>query len=654
MTAAIPDLAAAIGDGRVWVALGLACLAGLLLLLVGVLIARRVGLLDPEGDPTETFSVGLSLGLVAFAAAWASIASAGGSVFVPIAAAIVLAIAVGRGSPSLRLHIDRRSARVGVAAAFFLVAIGLLYATTIAPSPRDGYQPVEFFDVGYYSVLGADLAATGRESIYGPAGFAAIPGLPVQTWYHWGELWLAAAAIDLSGVSPLHARHLIVLPLILLAAATMVGTLVRRLVSPSTEFYVIAVLATVFLAPIPVLRDENLEWFARSLVISITQYGLVVVVILLGIYIAVRRRPAADLANAVLAGAIGGALIATHIGLAATIVAGIAATLLATAGRFVRSPRAALAPATTALQGSGRWASVVALTGLATLVWGLVTGHGLGGLAPIEGVVPFDWAWQRSVVETAVGAGVVLVAPIAWFWVRREQPATGGLVITSLFTVVAGVVAWGALVADLNTFHLLFGAIVAVLTPVSIVVLLAILGQARRQRKRPLATAVLILGLGQVFLAGLISGAQLQAFGPLGFSPTPVDALAALRALPPGSKAAYGCDVLENFAPWDASLVSIDAHTGVRMVPMCFIADRARRILGRELDPEIESPFFKPVPQRMLYPDASAIPAAADVRAFLATHGIGYIYADAAHPNSLVPQAIPVFSADGLTIYRIE
>ena len=43
-----------------------------------------------------------------------------------------------------------------------------------------------------------------------------------------------------------------------------------------------------------------------------------------------------------------------------------------------------------------------------------------------------------------------------------------------------------------------------------------------------------------------------------------------------------------------------------------------------------------------------------DVRAFLATHGIGYIYADAAHPNSLVPDAIPVFSSDGLTIYRIE
>ena len=288
------------------------------------------------------------------------------------------------------------------------------------------------------------------------------------------------------------------------------------------------------------------------------------------------------------------------------------------------------------------------------MAWGFVTGHGLGGLAPIEGVVPFDWAWQRSVLETAVGAGVVLGAPIAWFWFRREQRAIGGLVIAAMFATVAGVVAWGALVADLNTFHLLFGTIVVLLTPVSIVVLLAILDQARRKRMRRLATAALMVGLGQILLAGLISGAQLQAFGPLGYPPTPVDALAALRGLPPGSKAAYSCYVLENFAPWDASLVSIDAHTGVRMVPMCFIADRQRRLLGRELDPQIESPFFKPAPQRALYPDASTIPAASDVRAFLATHGIGYIYADAAHPNSLVPDAIPVFSSDGLTIYRIE
>ena len=58
-----------------------------------------------------------------------------------------------------------------------------------------------------------DLAKTGTETIYSPSGFDQIDGLPAQTWYHWGELWLAAAAISIFGMAPLDARHFVVLPL---------------------------------------------------------------------------------------------------------------------------------------------------------------------------------------------------------------------------------------------------------------------------------------------------------------------------------------------------------------------------------------------------------------------------------------------------------
>ena len=89
---------------------------------------------------------------------------------------------------------------------------------------------LEVMDTAYYSILGRDLAQTGTETIYSPAGFdAASTGLPDQTWYHWGEAWLAAAAISIFGAAPLDARHFIVLPLVVLAAAAMTGTLVRRL-----------------------------------------------------------------------------------------------------------------------------------------------------------------------------------------------------------------------------------------------------------------------------------------------------------------------------------------------------------------------------------------------------------------------------------------
>ena len=77
--------------------------------------------------------------------------------------------------------------------------MALLYGSTIVQSPRDGVQPLEFNDTAYYSVLGADLAKTGTEAIHTPSGFAIIEGLPTQTWYHWGELWLASAVITVFG-----------------------------------------------------------------------------------------------------------------------------------------------------------------------------------------------------------------------------------------------------------------------------------------------------------------------------------------------------------------------------------------------------------------------------------------------------------------------
>ena len=85
----------------------------------------------------------------------------------------------------------------------FVVAVALLYGSTLAPSPRDGVQPVEWTDLAFYAVLGRDLATTGTETNTSPSGFTDLPGLPAQTWYHWGELWLASAVITIFGTAPL-------------------------------------------------------------------------------------------------------------------------------------------------------------------------------------------------------------------------------------------------------------------------------------------------------------------------------------------------------------------------------------------------------------------------------------------------------------------
>jgi hypothetical protein len=132
-----------------------------------------------------------------------------------------------------------------------------------------------------------------------------------------------------------------------------------------------------------------------------------------------------------------------------------------------------------------------------------------------------------------------------------------------------------------------------------------------------------------------------------------VEALAAIRELPDDAKMAYACRPFEIVAPWDASLVALDASTGVRMVPMCFMADVQRDLLERPLEEGFVSPFFLHARQRALYPDADARPSRAAITAFLNANGIHYIYADSSHPNSLIPDAVSVFTMDGVTVARV-
>jgi len=48
-----------------------------------------------------------------------------------------------------------------------------------------------------------------------------------------------------------------------------------------------------------------------------------------------------------------------------------------------------------------------------------------------------------------------------------------------------------------------------------------------------------------------------------------------------------------------------------------------------------------------------AQPSAARVVSFLKANGIDYIYADALHPNTLVPDAIPIATSGETQVLRI-
>jgi hypothetical protein len=63
--------------------------------------------------------------------------------------------------------------------------------------------------------------------------------------------------------------------------------------------------------------------------------------------------------------------------------------------------------------------------------------------------------------------------------------------------------------------------------------------------------------------------------------------------------------------------------------------------------------MFDLAPQHSVYPDSHIQPSAATIAAFLKANGIDYIYADAEHPNTLVPAATPVTTSGGAQILRL-
>ena len=174
-------------DPTVWLSIGEGLMFGAVCLVFGVWVARFVGLLESDAPAGETLSVGLASGLLVLASWWAAVASGGRSSFTPVAVgfaiSIVLAVFRRRHSSAqaitTRPHASVESVGTAtsrprdltlaiVGGAVFVVALALLYGSTLTVRPRDGVQPLEFSDTAYYSVLGADLAATGTESLYSP------------------------------------------------------------------------------------------------------------------------------------------------------------------------------------------------------------------------------------------------------------------------------------------------------------------------------------------------------------------------------------------------------------------------------------------------------------------------------------------------------
>jgi hypothetical protein len=268
-------------------------------------------------------------------------------------------------------------------------------------------------------------------------------------------------------------------------------------------------------------------------------------------------------------------------------------------------------------------------------------------------VPAFNRIWVEAVVSNAVAAGAFLAIPIAWLLTRDAPGRLAGILLGTMGLVVAGAIVWGARMAEFDTFHAFFAGIVVFAIPVAAAAVWILWRHLRDTGFAQLAVVLLILFVAQIELGVLPAITRLHTFGAGTYEPIPLDVLAAIRALPTEAKLAYACKTDEEFAFWTPGLISIYAHTGRRVVPMCFEVDNSSVAVGADPSIRVENPFFAFVPQHALFMDEATRPPSDAVSAFLKDHRIDYIYADAEHPNSLVPEALPIASIQGVEVLKI-
>ena len=645
-------------DGRVWLSFLVALLFGAVCLALGTWAARKVGLLDRNAPTGETLGVGLGSGLLIFAAWWATIASGGRSSFTPVAIAFAVALVLAVRAPGSRTpekpqpEGSARFSRIHAALAVsgFVLAVGLIYGSTMAPSPRNGEQPLEYTDVAYYSALALNLNRSGTESISYPSGFDSIAAIPSQTWFHWGEIWMAAAAIRLFDLDPVLARHYVVLPLMLLAAAALTGTLVRRLARTSSRrAFLFGAAASLFLAPVPVLAGALYGWWAVGLLFGISLYGLGVIAALLGLYIiAVLGSRHDTFTFRLFAGTVVASTLPTHVVVAVLALIGTASVfMLNSAIAVLKRRRPRLSPPWLGIIGSS------VAVGLASFVWGLLTGHGLGGVGSSALVSPFDRAWVEAVAANSLAGGMLLAIPVAWFVVRDKSGPLAGVFVGTMCLVAAGAIAWGVRFAVFDMFHVFFAGVVVFAIPAAAAAIWTLWTHLRSTGRLRLAASLLVFAVVQLELGAIPAMTRLQLFGSTTYPPIPLDMLAAIETLPPDAKLAYSCRQDEEFAFSTPALVSIYAHTGRRVVPMCYELDFWSSMIGADPANRPENPFFTYIPQHELFTDRTTLPSPSSIDAFLKDHGISYIYADPQHPNSLVPGAVPVAAIGGIQVLLV-
>jgi hypothetical protein len=388
---------------------------------------------------------------------------------------------------------------------------------------------------------------------------------------------------------------------------------------------------------------------------EVTLYGLAASVALLSAYsFVVARSASGSWSFALFAGSVIASLLPSHVVIAAVGLVAVTAFLLIGVAerRSLRPPLAFVPPS--------RWPIILSAGGglAGSIIWGFFTGHGLGGTAVSPSIQPFNSSWQESALAIAIGAGAYCLMLPAIVISRRDHRAHASAFPAVIVTVIGAFVLWGLRLGDFNMFHVAFGAIAVFATPAAAIAMWTVWSRVRHSGRPLLRMAVASLFVIQLEVGAVQTVQRMQQFGPAYYPPVPLAILDEIRDLPSDAKLAYACGTTQGveyweISYWDPRLLAIGVHASHGIIPMCFEADAFAHLVGGPIDPKAESPLFLTAPQRAIYPSASSRPTPADVNWFLQSHGIGYIYADDSHPNTLVPDAVLIAQAGQFMLFRV-
>jgi hypothetical protein len=343
-------------------------------------------------------------------------------------------------------------------------------------------------------------------------------------------------------------------------------------------------------------------------------------------------------------------ILPAHIAIAILGAVGVAAVAVV---RIVSSLRTSRSVPRLAPVWQRTLAATAVITG-ATVGWGLITGHSLGGSSAAPSVIaPFSSGWQETILRLAGGAGVFLAIPLAWWRSRITRDAGADLYLGVLVLLAAGAIGWGARLSEFTMFYLLFAGIAVYASALVAVALWTIINELLGSGHRMVGLLLVSLTVIQVAIGAMATTLRLQALGVAQYEPIPTAILRSIAELPSNAKLAYSCGPIDEISFGVPQLITIDAVTGRRVVPMCFEREYPSIILGAPRDITVPSQFFRGAPQMELYPSSTATPSPGEIRAFLAKYDIGYIYSDRAHPNTLVPDAVLGASSGDVQVLRV-